>query len=203
VGTSIDTIVANFGGTPGTPGGADIIATSGGSWNSGASDFANLPGRAIDDPLIDFNGVTRAGTAGDDIVVGKLGIDTLRGEAGNDLLIGGSGNDAMNGGAGDDELVGGTGDDFMMSGGGNDTLRGDAGGDIMLAGAGRQEMHGGAGSDTFLVEAGAFFWGMPGSRAVITGADNRNVADGTNTVVLLVPAGVEIGDILAGLTASA
>ena len=60
------------------------------------------------------------GTAGDDILLGGSGDDTLHG----DFEVAGSGqggNDTLLGGAGDDLLHGGGGNDFMDGGSGEDT----------------------------------------------------------------------------------
>jgi uncharacterized delta-60 repeat protein len=73
------------------------------------------------------------GTAGADILNGRIRNDNLSGLGGNDLLNGFAGNDLLDGGAGNDTLIGGVGDDTYVvdsaldqvieqSGGGNDTV---------------------------------------------------------------------------------
>jgi VCBS repeat-containing protein len=63
------------------------------------------------------------GGLGDDVVIGGSENDQLFGEDHNDTLIGGSENDQLFGGAGDDTLLGGFGRDFMDGGAGiNDTV---------------------------------------------------------------------------------
>ncbi|HEY1379779.1 MAG TPA: calcium-binding protein, partial [Gemmataceae bacterium] len=70
-------------------------------------------------------GAVLAGGAGNDLVVGGSGNDTLSGGAGNDLVYGAGGNDVLDGGDGADRLYGNA---------GNDTLRGAAGDDVLVGG---------------------------------------------------------------------
>lgn len=62
----------------------------------------------------------RAGTSGNDSLLGTSVADTLSGGDGNDTLSGGSGNDSLLGGNGNDSLLGGRGGDTMVGGTGND-----------------------------------------------------------------------------------
>src|SRR5215472_7099917 len=55
-------------------------------------------------PMMDF--------AGDDMMTGGAGNDTLAAYAGDDLLLGMGGNDSLSGGDGDDTLIGGAGADI-------------------------------------------------------------------------------------------
>ncbi len=85
--------------------------------------FAGTTPTANNDLLFNDNagaGVTIAGGAGDDIVVGNVLADLLQGDAGNDHLIGQGGGDTLQGGAGNDELAGGAGNDQLEGGAGND-----------------------------------------------------------------------------------
>jgi hypothetical protein len=59
-------------------------------------------------------GVTKTGTAGDDILKGGAGNDILKGLAGNDTLKGGAGADKLDGGLGHDTLTGGAGGDTFV-----------------------------------------------------------------------------------------
>lgn len=61
------------------------------------------------------------GGAGDEIIAGTGGQDTLRGGAGNDVLFGSFQNDLLEGGDGDDYLFGGSGVDLIRGDGGADT----------------------------------------------------------------------------------
>ncbi|MGX9962382.1 endonuclease/exonuclease/phosphatase family protein [Roseomonas sp. F4] len=121
--------------------------------------------------LIALGGITRAGGAGADRLVGRAGgdelsggggVDRLLGRGGDDLLLGGAGNDILNGGTGadtlsgeadDDSLVGGDGDDLLLGGAGDDRLFGQAGNDTLYGGQGADVMWGGAGADIFLFGA--------------------------------------------------
>jgi Ca2+-binding RTX toxin-like protein len=53
----------------------------------------------------DAIGVEADGGAGDDILIGGAGADTLRGDAGDDVLLGGPGVDALDGGAGSNVVI--------------------------------------------------------------------------------------------------
>jgi Ca2+-binding RTX toxin-like protein len=59
------------------------------------------------------------GGAGDDVLIGGDGPDTLNGGPGDDVLIGGAGPDTLNGGDGDDVLMGGPGQDTLNGGRGD------------------------------------------------------------------------------------
>jgi Ca2+-binding RTX toxin-like protein len=83
---------------------------------------------------------TLAGTAGNDLIRGYAGNDTVNAGGGNDMVYGGAGNDTVNGDAGNDWLYGGVGDDRLNGGTGNDQLVGGLGNDILS---------GGTGADTF------------------------------------------------------
>jgi Ca2+-binding RTX toxin-like protein len=65
-------------------------------------------------------GMTLTGTAGDEVLRGHDGADSLSGGAGNDLLLGGGGADTLDGGAGNDTLSGGEGANVLTGGAGND-----------------------------------------------------------------------------------
>jgi Ca2+-binding RTX toxin-like protein len=113
------------------------------------------------------------GTAGDDILSGGLGSDTLNGVQGNDTLSGGSGNDqllgengndslsglggndTLFGHAGDDSLSGGTGNDQLYGRSGHDLLNGGDGKDILVGGGGKDRLNGGLGKDTLTGNSGA------------------------------------------------
>jgi len=68
-----------------------------------------------------------AGSAGNDILVGRTVVDFLKGLDGNDYLVAGGGNDVLYGDGGNDTLIGET---------GNDTLRGSTGADTYVFSAG-------------------------------------------------------------------
>ncbi len=122
-----------------------------------------IEGTAGNDVLLgDIGDNTLNGYAGDDFMDGDAGNDTLdggdgndvlEGEAGNDLLTGGNGNDVLSGNAGVDALNGGNGNDTLFGGTGNDTLKGDAGIDVLSGGNNNDNLYGGLGNDTL---AGGF-----------------------------------------------
>jgi Raf kinase inhibitor-like YbhB/YbcL family protein len=107
------------------------------------------------------------GTAGNDIIDGGGGNDTILGKDGYDILCGGPGNnklkggrhiDVMIGGPGNDKIIGGAGTDFGLGGDGKDTMKGGGDADMMhgeakndtiLGGGGGGDVaDGGAGTDT-------------------------------------------------------
>jgi Ca2+-binding RTX toxin-like protein len=53
------------------------------------------------------------GTAGNDLILGGAGADTIRGEGGNDCILGGGGNDTLYGDSGTDVCIGGSGNDIL------------------------------------------------------------------------------------------
>jgi len=81
---------------------------------------------------------------------GGAGNDLLIGGRGDDTIVAGSGNDAVFGYDGDDLLDGGSGLDFLSGGSGNDILLGGSGCDWLSGGRGRDLLIGGWGSDTLL-----------------------------------------------------
>jgi Ca2+-binding RTX toxin-like protein len=51
------------------------------------------------------------GTADNDLILGRTGIDTIDGMGGNDCIVGGDGDDVVTGGGGTDVCIGGSGND--------------------------------------------------------------------------------------------
>ncbi|WP_079202276.1 peroxidase family protein [Pseudomonas sp. CC6-YY-74] len=103
--------------------------------------------------------VVLGGTAGNDILIGGIGDDTLYGDAGNDRLEGGHGNDEIQGGAGDDIITDMGGDDLIKGGDGNDVIHGGQGANLIIGGRGNDfivtgedssEVIGGEGNDFIL-----------------------------------------------------
>jgi Ca2+-binding RTX toxin-like protein len=123
------------------------------------------------------------GEAGNDLLVGSLGSDTLDGGSGNDLLFGGGGNDQLTGGDGNDTLFGddgndllggGNGNDWLFGGNGNDVLLGEAGDDWLFAIAGADVLVGGQGSD--------WLFGSPVGNSLLIGGSTKH---DTSTAALL------------------
>jgi len=81
-------------------------------------------------------GSSVSGLAGNDVICGSSGNDTLSGGAGNDKILGQNGNDSLNGGVGNDRLVGGTGNDALNGAAGVNTLQGGRGIDTLNAASG-------------------------------------------------------------------
>ena len=91
---------------------------------------------------------TQNGGAGDDLIEGRDGNDTLYGRGGDDVIHGDAGNDTAYGGAGDDRIEGGGGADLMTGDAGNDTLIGGSGQDEFYGVEGRDSYDGGSDTDT-------------------------------------------------------
>jgi len=88
--------------------------------------------------------------AGNDIIVGSPGRDSLQGNDGNDTVDGAAGDDFVSGGNGNDTLTGGAGDDSLSGDTGADTVQGGAGDDTIVSGFFDDEpdvFGGGAGTD--------------------------------------------------------
>ena len=115
-----------------------------GTLYSSAELLTALP--VITDLTDQTEGVTATGYAGEDLMLGGLGGDTLNGSSGNDTLIGGAGADTLNGDNDADVLIGGTGADTLNGGSGNDTL---------IGGTGDDTLDGGYGDDVYVFGAGA------------------------------------------------
>lgn len=112
----------------------------------------------VENLFLEQGGLTGAGNAlnnsivgsnGADIAYGMDGNDQLRGNDGDDTLWGGNGFDSLRGDNGNDLLYGEANDDNLNGGAGNDFLDGGTGNDLLLGGAGNDVMTGGAGCDTF------------------------------------------------------
>lgn len=85
--------------------------------------------------------------AGDDVLSGYIGDDTLIGLAGDDQIFGGVGTDSLDGGVGDDRLFGDDGEDLCVGGSGNDEIYGGLGADRLVGSAGDDRLYGGADTD--------------------------------------------------------
>ena len=88
------------------------------------------------------------GGAGDDVITGSLGADTINGGDGADNLSGSAGNDTITGGAGMDTISGGGGDDSLRGSLDSDTLDGDNGNDILFGDEGNDRLEGSNDDDT-------------------------------------------------------
>jgi Ca2+-binding RTX toxin-like protein len=101
-------IVAGSGTSTDVLGLASQVAISGGIAGSDRVTVNTLAG----DDVVDASGLaasamllTANGGAGDDVLIGGNGNDTLNGDAGDDVLIGGPGQDTLDGGDGDNVVL--------------------------------------------------------------------------------------------------
>lgn len=141
-------------------------------------------------------------TAGDDIIYGDDGNDTLAGGAGNDTLFGQDENDTLDGGAGNDVLNGGVGDVDTAS-----YASAAAGVTVSLAVTGAQDTIG-AGVDTLVSIENLTGSSFDDTLAGNAGNNTLNGGGGTDTAVFagtleeynfsFVTAGVRISDTVAG-----
>jgi VCBS repeat-containing protein len=121
--------------------------------------------------------ITGVGNAGNNILTGNSGANTLDGGLGDDILSGGAGNDTLIGGAGDDTLDGGTSADMLQGGAGNDTYLVDDSADAIVEAAG-------GGTDTAYASV-SYTLGAEVENLVLTGANpidgSGNASDNTIT----------------------
>jgi Ca2+-binding RTX toxin-like protein len=110
----------------------------------------------------DFGLVIRAaagsevvGSAGDDVIYGGTGDETLTAKGGSDYLYGDIGDDLLRGGGGNDVLQGGDGADVLRGGKGQNVLDGGAGDDLIFGGKGSSLIAGGTGNDTIRTGSGS------------------------------------------------
>lgn len=129
------------------------------------------------DHLIGGGGADRIwGGPGPDRIEGGAGPDRLWGGPGADRIWGGAGNDRLWGGGGPDRLWGGAGDDLLFGGAGDDVLRGGAGDDVLRGGPGDDRLFGGRGDDVLRGGPGEDrLFGGPGRDVFVFGPrDDRN-----------------------------
>lgn len=69
------------------------------------------------------------GGAGNDLILGNAGGNTLNGNGSSDCMVGGNGGDTLNGGDDNDIILGGAGNDDLQGGAGNDVCYGGGGTD--------------------------------------------------------------------------
>lgn len=112
-----------------------------------------------------YSGLIMNGMAGDDMIVGNFGSDTLIGGTGHDTLLGDEGSDRLKGGAGDDALLGDYGNDVLFGGAGSDELSGDEGRDRLFGGGGQDALYGGGSID--VLKGG-------GGRDLLVGGDSND-----------------------------
>ena len=145
----------------GSLGGDDILGVGGANRLNGGAGADSLHGRQADDTLrggADDDALW--GNVGSDRLFGEAGNDALYGfetaagwAAGNDMLYGGDGRDTLTGGSSDDQLFGGKGRDLLDGRDQNDIMHGGGGADSLYGGNtggswGDQVMHGEGGTDS-------------------------------------------------------
>ncbi|ABD05515.1 Hemolysin-type calcium-binding region [Rhodopseudomonas palustris HaA2] len=128
--------------------------------------------------------------AGNDVITGGNGDDSLDGGAGNDTIAGGNGNDTLSGGDGNDAIDGGSGNDIVDGGLGNDTLKGGSGNDVIAAGDGDDTVDAGSGDDIVTGGLGNdTLKGGSGADIITGGAGNDILTGGSGADVFVFAAG--------------
>ncbi|MCB1341336.1 MAG: hypothetical protein KDK24_09770 [Pseudooceanicola sp.] len=178
---------------------------------------ASIQGRLLLDPDSVWEGNnlanTKAGTAGDDVMLGLGGNDKINGGAGADYIKGGKGDDTLNGGDKADVLEGEEGDDILDGGKGNDQVYGGAGADringgdnddelfgndgndIMNGGRGHDTMQGGEGADMMIGDGGNdTMYGNAGRNKMKGGGGNDSIFGGDDAETLGGQAGNDVLD---------
>jgi Ca2+-binding RTX toxin-like protein len=126
-------------------------------------------------------GSAASGGAGDDLLYGNEGDETLKAKGGSDYLYGNAGDDLLRGGAGSDVLQGGDGNDVLRGGTGQNLLDGGWGDDVLYGGQGSSFLAGGAGNDVLHVGRGHDVIAFNAGDGVDTVFGGR---DGGNTISL-------------------
>ena len=96
---------------------------------------------------VNLNSKTLGPTAGDDVILGTPGPDTIDALAGDDTVCGAGGGDTVHGRTGFDNLFGQGGDDHVYGGAQGDNAVGGPGNDHLFEGSGAGGARGGPGAD--------------------------------------------------------
>ncbi len=162
----------------------------GGDWDGETSDPSETAANQLwagagNDVIFGANGgESMGGGLGDDkiyaaggndvIYAGIEGDDTLDGGDGNDLIFASYGHDVVDGGAGNDEIYAGSGNDYVSGGDGDDSIYGGQGVDTIIGGAGDDTIRPGDTADILIFAAGS---GNDVVYGFDTGEDTLNLAD--------------------------
>jgi Ca2+-binding RTX toxin-like protein len=120
------------------------------------TDTADYGARTAGVTVFVGNGIADDGEAGeaDDV---QASVENVTAGAGNDVLVGSTGKNTLRGGAGNDTLQGDDGIDMLYGDDGDDVLDGGAGADRLYGGLGSDVLDGGAGLDTYAAGGGNDF----------------------------------------------
>ena len=141
-------------GSPNVPGSVESGDHFGQSIASCTSAIETYPLTCNGLPVTVDLGLGEVPTAGDDVILGTGGADTINALAGDDVICGLGGDDVLNGGNGEDTIFGGEGDDRISGQGGVDTIFGEGGNDLINGGVGADVIHGGDGDDDLRGQGG-------------------------------------------------
>jgi hypothetical protein len=159
----------------------------GGSFSGAAYVFVDPQCQGRPATISGMSGVIM-GTAGDDVIAGSPGADTIYGLGGDDVICGGGGNDTIFGGNNRDTLSGGDGSDTLDGGNGLDALDGGSGDDVLIGGNGKDALDGGDDDDMlFGGHSQDVLSGGTGTDTCDGGKSNADTADLTCETVLAVP----------------
>ncbi|MEL7097521.1 MAG: calcium-binding protein [Pseudomonadota bacterium] len=118
--------------------GNGVVELDGDTLTGGAGEDT-LTGTIGDDDIDGLNG--------DDDLSGRDGDDFINGRGGEDLMLGGAGEDTLNGSTGNDDIQGGADADVINGGDGDDDIDGDGGDDLLTGALGEDNINGGEGID--------------------------------------------------------
>ncbi|MGO4724691.1 MULTISPECIES: calcium-binding protein [unclassified Inquilinus] len=159
-----DTLVGGTGGDT-LIGGAGIDTIS--YWdNRGAGVVVNLTTMTASGNGSDAQGDVISGfeniegsdyTAGNDVLTGSAGVNSIWGLGGDDRIYGMAGDDILSGGTGNDLIDGGDGNDSIRDLDQNNQLYGGNGNDTIVAGGFNDTLDGGAGNDSLSCDTGSFY----------------------------------------------
>jgi Ca2+-binding RTX toxin-like protein len=128
-------------------------------------------------------GATIEGTAGDDVLCGGPGNDTILGMGGDDYIEGWGGTDTLEGGPDNDTIFGAAGVTEDADNDGTDVITGGPGNDVLWGWDGSDDIRGGIGDDTIYGDSSAAL--ALGDGDIIDGGEGIDTiygAEGTDTI---------------------
>jgi Ca2+-binding RTX toxin-like protein len=182
------TVSDGFGGSEVLSGFENVIGSQGQETIIGTAGDNEIDGRGGIDTIMSGDG--------EDIVFGRGGSDDISLGLGADFALGGGGNDTIRGGNGGDDVQGGAGADMLFGDAGNDEILGGSGGDTIEGGTGNDTIDGGNAADTIFGGAGNDVITGGGFTDFLRGGANQDTISGGGSADEIY--GDDGGDILFG-----